>query len=84
MSKKVYITEKQFNRIVENSSTSRNYKKDNTTMDYIKAVRKKRREEDKEFYGDGFKCNTKVRKSEKNYSRKGKNKFKNDFSEDNF
>ena len=78
MSKKIYITETQFKSLTENKKKA--YKK-NSTMDYIKADRKGRRESDKEIYGDGFKSTTKIHKSSKNYSRKGKNKFNNNYSD---
>lgn len=73
--KKIYITENQYNNIVECSQ--KKYKKDKEQLnkDYIKAHRKQRRNQDRDLYGDGFKATTRVNKSEKNYSRKGKNKF---------
>jgi hypothetical protein len=76
MAKKIYITEEQFNKL-----TGKKMKK-NDIIDAVKANRRKRREEDRDYYGDGFKQTTKISKSEKAYSRKGKNKFKNDFYDD--
>jgi hypothetical protein len=64
-----------------NKSNKKKSKKD-FTMDYVKANRKGRREEEREHYGDGFKPTTRVSKSEKNYSRKGKNKNWKNFSDD--
>lgn len=81
MGKKVYITERQFNNLVESSKKNkkRNKSKKDINMDCVKANRKARREEARELYGDGFKQNTRIAKSEKTYSRKGKNKFKQNF-----
>ena len=72
MAKKIFITEKQFTKFVGNKP---NKQKKEVDMDYIKADRKGRREKDREIYGDGFKSTTRVHKSDKAYSRKGKNKF---------
>lgn len=80
MAKKLYITEHQFNSLVE-SQTKKN-KKEDINMSCIKASRKKRREEDRDIYGDGFKSNTRVSKTVKTYSRKGKNKFNNNYFDD--
>lgn len=77
MSKKIYISESQFDEFV-NSKCKKN------NSDYIKADRKGRRESDREIYGDGFKSMHKVHKTSKNYSRKGKNKFTNDFSDEDY
>lgn len=76
MAKKVYITENQFNKIIESQKNKKHNKSKDINMDCIKANRKKRREEDRDIYGDGFKQTTRVAKTEKAYSRKGKNKFK--------
>lgn len=81
MSKKIYITENQFNELMEAKKKDKKSKKD-FEMDYVKANRKGRREEERERYGDGFKPTTRVSKSEKNYSRKGKNKNWKNFSDD--
>lgn len=81
MSKKIYITESQFNELMEAKKSNKKSKKD-FTMDYVKANRKGRRDEERERYGDGFKPATRVSKSEKNYSRKGKNKNWKNFSDD--
>jgi hypothetical protein len=76
MNKKIYITEAQFNNLFEGKKEDKKKKKG--TLDYVKANRKARREEAREMYGDGFKSNTRVAKSDKHYTRKGKNKFKYD------
>lgn len=76
MSKKIYITESQFNNLVENKKEVQKKKK--ATLDYVKANRKARREEAREMYGDGFKSNTHIAATDKKYSRKGKKKFKYD------
>lgn len=76
MGKKIYITESQLNKIVENKKE--NNKKKKQLMDYVKADRKARREIARDIYGDGFKATTRVAKSDKEYSRKGKHKFKYD------
>lgn len=81
MAKKVYITENQFNTLVEGKNKKQN-KKNDTIMKCVKATRKARREEERENYGDGFKPTTRVVKSNKTYSRKGKNKFRQDFLND--
>lgn len=81
MAKKIYITETQFKELVESKKHERKNKKD-FTMDYVKANRKGRREEERERYGDGFKPTTRVSKSDKNYSRKGKNQNWKNFSDD--
>ena len=83
MSKKIYITENQYNKIVEGKGKKHDKKQD-IAMACIKADRKQRREEARELYGDGFKPTTRIAKSEKSYSRKGKNKFKNDFYDDEY
>ena len=77
MSKKIYISERQFDEFVDSKR-----KKNNS--DYIKADRKGRRDSDRDIYGDGFKSTHKVHKTSKNYSRKGKNKFTNDFSDEDY
>ena len=90
MAKIIKITESQFNDYVRNElgrtdeSGRKSKKKDKREFetDYVKANRKGRREEARERYGDGFKSTTRVNKSEKTYSRKGKNKFKGDFPEE--
>ena len=76
MGKKIYITESQFKKIVENKKENKKKKKE--LMDYVKANRRGRREEARERYGDGFKATTRVAASDKQYSRKGKHKFKYD------
>lgn len=81
MSKKIYVTESQFYELMETKKANKKSKKD-FTMDYVKANRKGRRDEERERYGDGFKPTTRVSKSEKNYSRKGKNKNWKNFSDD--
>ena len=45
---------------------------------YEKASKKGNRDAEKEIYGDGFKSYDKVHKSQKDYSRKGKGKWKYD------
>lgn len=57
--------------------------KKNTKDGYLKASRSANRNIDREFKGDGFKQNTKVHKSPKDYSRKGRNKdsWKNEIDE---
>ena len=82
MSKKIYITEDQFNELMESNKSNKKKSKKDFTMDYVKANRKGRRDEERERYGDGFKPTTRVSKSEKNYSRKGKNKNWKNFSDD--
>ena len=82
MSKKIYITENQFNELMESNKSNTKKSKRDFTMDYVKANRKGRRDEERERYGDGFKPTTRVSKSEKNYSRKGKNKNWKNFSDD--
>ena len=83
MAKKLYITEKQFNRYFPGGFFLRRISgRSRTAKDCIKANRKKRREEDREIYGDGFKQTTRVAKTEKAYSRKGKNKFKGNYFDD--
>lgn len=77
MAKKIYMTEKQLNYLTDSKG-----KKNNFRDDYIKADRKGRRESDREIYGDGFKSNTKISKSQKSYSRKGKNQNWKNFSFD--
>lgn len=79
MSKKIYITENQFNSLVEGKKSKKKDKKQDIMMAAVKANRRERREEARERYGDGFKPTTRIAKSEKTYSRKGKNKFRNDF-----
>lgn len=81
MSKKIYVTESQFNELMETKKSNKKAKKD-FTMDYVKANRKGRRDEERERYGDGFKPTTRVSKSEKSYSRKGKNKNWKNFSDE--
>lgn len=71
MSKKIYITESQFNNLVESKQEQKRKKK--AILDVVKANRKARREEAREIYGDGFQRNL-VTKNGKKYSRKGKNK----------
>lgn len=81
MSKKIYITESQLKSLIE--SKNKKKKKDDLLMTTVKANRKARREEAREIYGDGFKATTRVAKSDKVYSRKGKNRFvNNNFNED--
>ena len=81
MSKKIYITETQLKSLIE--SQNKKKKKEDLLMTTIKANRKARREEARDIYGDGFKATTRVAKSDKVYSRKGKNKFRNNnFNED--
>jgi hypothetical protein len=82
MSKKIYITESQFNELMESKKNNKKKSKKDFEMDYVKANRKGRREEERERYGDGFKPTTRVSKSEKSYSRKGKNKNWKNFSDD--
>ena len=82
MSKKIYITENQFNELMESNKSNKKKSKKDFTMDYVKANRKGRREEERERYGDGFKPTTRVKKTKKNYSRKGKNKNWKNFSDD--
>lgn len=72
MSKKIYITESQFNNLVKNKQEQKKNKK--AILDVVKADRKSRREEAREIYGDGFKSTTRIAKNVKKYSRKGKNK----------
>ena len=75
MSKKIYITESQLKSLIE--SQNKKKKKEDLLMTTVKANRKARREEARDIYGDGFKATTRVAKSDKVYSRKGKNKFRN-------
>ena len=82
MGRTIYITENQYNDLVESNST-RSSKKENI-MASVKANRKKRREEYKDTYGDGFKPTTRISKSEKTYSRKGKNKFNKNFIDNEY
>lgn len=72
MGKKIYITESQFNNLVESKQEQK--KKRKAILDVVKADRKARREEAREIYGDGFKSTTRIAKNNKKYSRKGKNK----------
>lgn len=81
MNKKIYITESQFNQLVESKKEVKKKKK--AIIDYVKADRKARREEAREIYGDGFKPNTRIADSDKKYSRKGKKKFQYDRFDDN-
>jgi hypothetical protein len=81
MNKKIYITESQFNQLVESKKEAKKKKK--SIIDYVKADRKARREEARELYGDGFKSNTRIAASDKKYSRKGKKKFQYDRFDDN-
>lgn len=74
MSKKIYITESQFNNLVESKQEQKKKKK--AILDVVKADRKARREEAREIYGDGFKSSTRMTKNAKKYSRKGKNKLR--------
>ena len=55
MSKKIYITENQFNELMESNKSNKKKSKKDFTMDYVKANRKGRRDEERERYGDGFK-----------------------------
>jgi hypothetical protein len=82
MGKKIYISENQFNHLIEGKSQKN--KKQNFAMATIKADRKGRRDADRDIYGDGFKSTTRIAKSEKNYSRKGKNKFRGDNFDDEY
>lgn len=82
MGKKIYISENQFNQLIEGKSQKN--KKQNFAMANIKADRKGRRDADRDIYGDGFKSTTRIAKSEKNYSRKGKNKFRGDNFDDEY
>lgn len=82
MSKKIYITENQFTELVENKKRNTKKTKRDFEIDYVKANRKGRREDERKRYGDGFKSTTRVSKSEKNYSRKGKNQNWKNFSDD--
>lgn len=90
MAKLIKITESQFRdfianereRINESGKKARKKSKKDFEMDYVKANRKGRRDDERERYGDGFKPTTRINKSDKTYSRKGKNKFKGDFSDD--
>jgi hypothetical protein len=80
MNKKIYITESQFNNLVKNKKEDKKKKK--AILDYVKADRKARREEEREIYGDGFKSTTRIANSDKKYNRK-KNKFRYDrFNDD--
>ena len=87
MAKLIKITESQFRdfianereRINESSKKARKKSKKDFEMDYVKANRKGRRDDERELYGDGFKSTTRINKSDKTYSRKGKNKFKRRF-----
>lgn len=63
---------------------SQKNKKQNFAMANIKVDRKGRRDADRDIYGDGFKSTTRIAKSEKNYSRKGKNKFRGDNFDDEY
>ena len=82
MGKKIYITENLFTELVENKKKNTKKTKKEFEMDYVKANRKGRRDAERERYGDGFKPTTRVSKSEKNYSRKGKNQNWKNFSDD--
>lgn len=77
MNKNVYNSKRQ-----SVSFNNRGNFKNNFQNEYIKADRKARREKDRDIFGDGFKVITKVHKSEKSYSRKGKNKFDGNTYED--
>ena len=82
MPKKIYITESQLKSLIEHQNKKKK-KKEDLLMTTVKANRKARREEARDIYGDGFKATTRVAKSDKVYSRKGKNKFRNNnFNED--
>lgn len=73
---KVNITEKELRNIVE-CAIKRAVEEDideGKDLRYVKANRKGQREADREMKGDGFKSNTKVHKTQKDYSRKGKNR----------
>ena len=90
MAKTIKITENQFNdyvaseknRIYESARKNKQKSRKEFEEDYVKANRKERRKEDRELYGDGFKATTRVSKSTKNYSRKGKNKNWSNFSDE--
>ena len=81
---KIKLTRNELNTILENcikrcleeemNEAKRKFD-DDYEMDYVKANRKGNRDAEREIKGPGFKSNTKVHKSMKNYSRKGKNKF---------
>lgn len=75
MNKKIYITEAQFNHLVEGKKE--NKKKKKAIIDYVKANRRARREEEREMYGDGFKPTTRIAASKNTYNRK-KDKFRYD------
>lgn len=80
MNKKIYITESQFTNLVESKKEDKKKKK--AALDYLKADRKARREEERELLGDGFKSTTRIADSDKKYNRK-KNKFRyNRFNDD--
>lgn len=88
MAKLIKITESQFRDFIENERLNESGKKNKKKtkkefeMDYVKANRKGRREDERERYGDGFKPSTRISKSDKTYSRKGKNKNWNNFSDE--
>lgn len=75
MTKKIYITESQFNELVENKKQLK-HNKEKVAKAMIKADRKERRDSDKNYYGDGFKSHTRIGKSGKDYNRNGKGKFR--------
>ena len=73
MNKNVYNSKRQ-NTSFNNRGK---YQKNNFQNDFFKNNKK-----DKDFFGDNFKVTSKVQKSEKSYSRKGKNKCDGNSYED--
>lgn len=68
------ITYKVVKRALNEMLIERKTIKKNAKDGYLKASRSGNREADKEINGDGFKQITKVHRSPKDYSRKGRNK----------
>lgn len=72
MNRNVYNSKKQNTSFNKGGKSQKN----NFYSDFM------RNKKDKEYFGDNFKITSKVQKSEKSYSRKGKNKFDGNINED--
>lgn len=68
------ITSEAVKRVLREALEEGKTKKRNTDDGYLKANKAASREKEREYKGDGFKGYDKVHKSQKDYSRKGKNK----------
>ena len=75
---KVKISRKELNECIVNA-VSRVLSEGKTKKDgFAKSMKKGSRDAEREYRGDGFKSYDKVHKTQKDYSRKGKNKFNMD------